>query len=533
MVAVETGSARLAQDPDGKVALEDRRRLARGTVLNAVGVAANGVLSLGLVVVVTRGLPQGRAGVFLEAVAVFAILSTLAELGADDAVLRTIPRFGALGRTAQLRGLLAVALGPVLVVGAMGGAVLAALAEPLSRALVHGRHLDPAEMVPFLHVFAPFLPLAAALTVILAATRGFETMVPNALLGNVLRPGLRAAFVFAAVSAGAGSAGIALSWALPVALTLVASAAWLASLVRRATADAHGVPLRLPGAGASLAPEFWRFAAPRALSSTFGITVTWLDTLLVAAFLTSRDAAVYAAAGRLLMVGLLALGPVQLVLAPMMSRFLAAGERPRAQATYRTATEWVMLASWPLYASFAVFAPFVLRMFGSGYPAGQTALLILSIAGMVNVATGPCLTVLLMGGRSGWTLAVAAAALISNVGLNLALIPRLGIAGAALTWGIGIALSNVAGLILVRRLMGLSPFGRGALVIASAAVLCFGGVGLIVRYSVGMTLGSVALAEIVAAAAYAALLWRAGGSLHLPELRTALAVRRRARQPPL
>jgi O-antigen/teichoic acid export membrane protein len=507
----------VTRDPHGKAALDDRRRLVRGALLNAVAAAANGVLSFVLVVVITRGLSQGNAGVFLEAVALFAILSTVAELGADDAILRMIPRHRALGRPAVRGGrLLAVALGPVLGIAVVGGALTAGLAGPLSRALVHGSRLDPEAMVPFLRVLAPFLPLSAALTVVLAATRGFETMVPNAILGNVLRPGLRVALVFGAVSAGLGSVAIALSWGLPIGVALIVAAAWFASLIRQASDGGRG-PRQPHEEAGSLAGEFWRFAAPRALSSAFGVTVTWLDTLLVAVFLTSRDAAVYAAAGRLLMVGLLALGPVQLVLAPMMSRLLASGERARAQAAYRTATEWVMLASWPLYASLAVFAPFVLRVFGSGYPAGQTVLLILSIAGMANMATGPCLTVLLMGGRSGWTLAIAAGALTFNVGLNLLLIPHLGIVGAALTWGIGIALTNAAGLILVRRLMGLSPFGRGAAVIAAAAVLCFGGLGLMVRSSLGMTLPSVALAEIAGTIAYAALLWRSREWLHLPE----------------
>ena len=69
----------MASNPDSVTV-----RLARAGALNLAGMVAGGLLGFLVVVVVTRGLHTVRAGVFLEAVALFSILSGAVEFGADD-----------------------------------------------------------------------------------------------------------------------------------------------------------------------------------------------------------------------------------------------------------------------------------------------------------------------------------------------------------------------------------------------------------------------------------------------------------------
>ena len=88
--------------------------------------------------------------------------------------------------------------------------------------------------------------------------------------------------------------------------------------------------------------------------------------------------------------------------------------------------------------------------------------------------------VLLMGGGSGWNLLVTGASLTSNVVLNLLLIPRYGMNGAAVAYAISIVFDNVATALLVWRLFGLHPFGRGYWLAVAGGTACYGGVGLVV-----------------------------------------------------
>lgn len=501
--------------------------MARGGLINLAGMLAGGLLGFLVVVAVTRGLHTSGAGVFLEAVALFSILSGGVEFGADDGLTRMIARHRALGRSQDVPGTLVVGLTPVLAVGTVVGAAVVILAPQISHVFTHGHHVARDAMVPYLRILGVAIPLSAASTAMLAATRGFGTMVPNALIAGFGRPATRLLLVSMAVVAGVGSVGIALAWSAPIALALIA----VTAVLRRSTRRDRGpspAPASPPRDLRTLGSEFWRFAAPRGLSASFGITVTWLDTLLIGALLTSDRAGVYAAAGRFLTLGFLALGPVQLVLAPLMSGLLARGELERAGAAYRTATEWAMVPSWPIYLTLAVFAPFLLKVFGPGFPAAQGALLILALAGLFAMTTGPALTVLLMGGKSGWILAVSTVSLAVNVALNLLLIPHLGISGAAVAWAATIGLNNLAGLLLVRSLLGLSPIGPGVVAVGLAAAVCFGGVGLLIRATLGANLPSFLLFALISTGSYLAFLWRARRLLNLPELRAALRMRLRS-----
>jgi O-antigen/teichoic acid export membrane protein len=171
-------------------------------------------------------------------------------------------------------------------------------------------------------------------------------------------------------------------------------------------------------------------------------------------------------------------------------------------------TWWLVAASWPAYLTLATFAPLVLRAFGADFTSGQNALVILSLAMMVNLGTGNVQVVLLMGGRSAWQLFNVGVALVLNVGLNLVLIPRLGIAGAALAWAVSIVFDNLATIVEVRLLLGIRSFGTGYPVVAVGAAVCFGLLGVLLRAAMGPTVPALLILLTAGTAGYAWVLWR-------------------------
>jgi O-antigen/teichoic acid export membrane protein len=485
---------------------------------------SRGLFGFLLVVVITRGLPPGTAGLFFEAVALFMILARVCGVGAEDGLVRMVARYQALGRVRDIRRILTIALVPVLALGIVGGILLFAFAPELSSIVVHGSPSERNDLVPYLRTVAPFLPLVAVSGAMLAATRGFGTMVPTVAVDSFGNPATRAGLAFVVIAAGMGSVAVAMSWAAPAALGSAAAMLWLVALVRGAERGAEA-PFEPSHARRTLGGEFWRFAAPRGLSGIFGIMVAWLDSLFIGTIRGPEETAVYVAAARYMTLGLFALAAIQAAIGPLVSRSLATGNRGHAQFLYQTATQWLIAASWPIFLTLAVFAPLFLRVFGPDYEAGHTALIILALAMLANMAAGPVLIVLLMGGRSGWTLAVAAGGLVLNVVLNLILIPGLGVDGAALAWAATIVFNNALGVVLVARLLNLSPFGRGALTAALVASLCYGLGGLAVRFSLGLSLGSLALFAILSTTLYGVVLWRIRASLNLGVLGRALKPR--------
>lgn len=495
-------------------------RLARGGSLNLAGGVCKAAAGFALVLVVTRGLGVDGAGVFFEAVAAFMILSNTAELGADTGLVRFVSGTLALSRGGELRGLLAAALWPVVLVGAVMAVGVFAAAGFLGETFTHGS--GAGEVATYLRTFAVFVPVAAVVTVLLAGTRGFGVSVPLVAVQEVGIPLLRLLLVALVVAAGLGGAAVALGWAAPLLLGL-APAAWA---TRRLLVRAERRPASPARPPRLVAREFWSFAAPRGVAAFVQITILWVDVLLVGALAGARAAGVYAAASRAAIFGTLALEAVRVTIAPQISGLLARGQRRTAQDVYQTATWWLVATSWPLYLTLALFPALALSVFGPGFAEGAAALTVLSLGMLVNLGTGNNTTVLLMGGRSSWALANSAAALAANVVLNVALIPRFGIAGAAFAWVVSIAVENVAASLQLHRFMGLRPLGGGYRIVALSSVAAFGGLGLLVRALAAPSWWLLGLFVVVGCGLHAAVLWRYRELLHLGAL-TAL-VRRRA-----
>lgn len=491
--------------------------LAAGSLLTSAGIVVSGVLSLAVVIAVTRGLGPIGSGVFFQLVALFSILASLSELGAPAGLVRTIPRYQTFGRTGDVRGAVTVALWPVGILSSLIAVALVLLAPRVTVLL----GLDTAHGSSYLRAIAPFLPLAALSSVTLAATRGFGTMVTYVWLENIAKPALRPVLILVAMASGLGPMAALVAWAVPSALMLPVAALAMVTLLRHSeqavSSGTERMPLR------ALASEFWRFAAPRGLASIFQVAILWLDVILVGSLRSTEEAGVYAAVSRLVAVGVFAIEGVRLAIAPQVSAALARQDGEGAQLLYRVGTWWLVGVSWPLYLTLAIFAPFVLRIFGSEFERGAPALLIVSLAMLVGVGTGNVSVVLLMGGKSVWNLANTAAALFVNVLLNILLIPVLGMSGAALAWAASLLVNNVVPLWQVRRSLHLDPFGRGFAIVAGMSTVCYAGIGIGIRATLGLTPSAFLLTAAIATGIYAWVLFRFREELHLAALGQAFA----------
>jgi O-antigen/teichoic acid export membrane protein len=517
-VAPETLAVPPAGNGDGR---GDLQLLARGGSLNLIGGVVRAVLGFALVIVVTRGLHSQGSGLLFEAIALFTILTNTAELGADTGLVRQVSRYSALGLVTDLRPMLLVSIGPVVAIGVAFGAAVFAFAPQLADLLIHGA--NRARGVQYLRILAPFLPVASCTAVVLAATRGFGTMVPSVLLESIAKPVVRPILTALAILIGATGGTIALAWGVPEAVELPVAIFALVALLRRAERARAATPERR--SARVLASEFWRFSAPRGMAALFQITVIWLDVLLVGALRSAKEAGIYAAASRLVAVGWFAIEAVRLAIGPQLSALLARGDRDRANRLYQVGTWWLMVPSWPVYVALAIFAPFVLKLFGPEFAAGHTALVILSLSMLLALGTGNVTVVLLMGGKSTWNLVNTIVSLIINVTLNLLLIPKYGMSGAAIAWTASLAWDNIMPLIQVALFLKLHPFGKGYARVASAAILCYGTAGLAARYVFGLNLLSFAVFGVVATSVYSVIIWRSRHLLELPVFGQAIRAR--------
>ncbi len=478
--------------------------MARGGVLNLVGAGVAGLGIVVMTVVVTRSLSEAAAGAFFTAMSLFLIIEAVAGLGAPTGTVYFIARLRSLGRHYRITEVLRTATGPVAVVSVAAAAALVVLAGPTARLLAHGQlgHAGarPGQVAAELRVMAIALPFAAMADTLLGASRGYRAMGPTVLVDRIGRPVLQLAGVAAAALAGSAVL-LAPLWALPYIPAACVAGLWLHRIQRRSGWPGQAAPK------GSEPLRFWRFTGPRGLAALAQITIQRVDIVLVAIMRGPAEAAVYTAATRFLVAGQFGNQAISMAAQPRFTEMFAQGDRRGANRIYQVTTAWLILLTWPLYLLAVCFGPQIITVFGRSYQAGATVMVILGLTMLLATACGQVDMVLVTTGRSSWSLANGLLAVAVNVGLDLLLIPRYGITGAAVGWSAAIILTNLMPLAQLAATVRLHPFGRGTFIAGGLSALAFGALPLTARGLAGSGAGPSLAAIACGTAVMAAGIW--------------------------
>ena len=140
---------------------------------------------------------------------------------------------------------------------------------------------------------------------------------------------------------------------------------------------------------------------------------------------------------------------------------------------YKMVTRWIIMLVIPPAILFMALPEPVLSVFGDRFAAGgATALLLLTAASFLQATFGLSATVLAMTGYARLSLLNALGALGLQVVLNLLLIPRMGLNGAALATLLLFLLLSALRLGEIQRLLKIHPFGKALWKPLAAGVSC-------------------------------------------------------------
>ena len=413
---------------------------------------AFGGLSFIATVVLARLLGTGGLGAFTYARAWILLLGIPAILGMDQLLVRNIAAYQAKAQWSSIRGLLEGANRAVLL--ASTGLALVAAAFPWA----FSKHLSSEALITF-WVALPLLPLITLSRVRQAALQGMHRVVRGAFPEQVVQPALFLALLGAAHLVFRG--GLTAPWAMGLNV-LAASAAFLlgAWMLRNA----------LPPPANEAAPVFdgfdWRRSVlPLMFMAGAGVLYAQADSLLLGAIKGVEALGVYAVAdkGAELIAALQVV--VSAVLAPTAARLYAAGEIERLEQVFTKITWITLLASLPLAVGFIGFGRwFLLSFYGPKFTPAAAALAILSVGQLVGAAVGLVGILLIMTGHEADVALAIGGSAAANIVLNVVLIPKWGLKGAALANSSTTILWKVLMAVAVYRKLGIQITVLGKLV---------------------------------------------------------------------
>jgi len=425
-----------------------------GTISRQSGVFFLGAIftaALGYVfrVYLARVLGAEALGIYALGMTVVGLVGIFGGLGLTSAASRFPLVYGGSGRFEDLRSFL---VWSILSLAGVNGLFL--LGVVFARHWIATTFYHTPSLVNYLLLFGLIMFVGTLTNFFGQLLQGYKQVAKRTLITNFVGAVLSMAFTVVLVELGTGLWGYIFAQLASAVVVLILLA--LASY--RLTPGAARVsfrPVHFPPR------EVLSFAAAAFAMDVLGFLYTQTDKVILGVYLDARSVGIYVVAATIIQFLPIALQSVNQIFSPMIADLHARGETAMLNRLFQTLTKWVAGLTLPLVAVVAIFSRVLMRIFGQDFEVGWAILVIGSLGQLVNCAVGSVGYLLLMSGNQRRLVRIQVVTAVVTVGCCLLMVPRWGLAGAAIAMAVGNAGSNAWCLWEVKRVLGLFPYTRG------------------------------------------------------------------------
>jgi O-antigen/teichoic acid export membrane protein len=406
--------------------------LAKGSALAFLIQGVGATLLLLTEIVAARLLGVSQFGIYSMATAWIYVLGLLAALGLNQTLLRFVPMYLAHEQWGHLRGIVRRA-------NMWGG--LAALAVSLSGILILmvGRTYG----VIGSHLFLAFcialatLPIVVLSSIRQAVLRGINKIAHALTPEFILRPSI---FLFLLVGG-----------AYLVRQPIDATTAFILSLTAGVASFAIGALWQnkyFPAPARFYKPiyqdrEWILVSLPLLTIVGLNLISSRIDVIMLGMLSEVENVGIYSASSRIADVIVFGLASANAVVAPMIARLHSTGNHDELQKMVALTAKGIFLFTFPVAIVVLIFGKQILGIFGPDFSEGYTVLVILVCGQLVNALSGPVGYLMSMTGHQAKAMKIVAFSAFLNLLLNMILIPKFGMTGAAIASAVSTATWNI------------------------------------------------------------------------------------------
>ena len=395
-------------------------------------------------VIMARMMGQHEYGIFVFVWVLVILIGNFSCLGFHSAQIRFLPQFEAVNDVERIRGLTATARIFALF-SSTGVLLIGAVALHFFGGLIESYYVMPLFIALFI------LPMIALGDTMEGTARANSWAVVALSPTYIIRPVLILVFMLGAVWMGAAkSAETALVASLAAAY--VTTIGQFFNITRRLHRRFEKGPARV-----EFVPWF-KVAVPIFFIEGFIFLLTNSDTVVTGLFLAPAEVAVYFAASKTMALVQFVYFSVKAATAPHFSALYAADDRDTLAKFSGQSVRWVFWPSLIVGLTALLLGDFLLGMFGEGFTAGYSVMVILFLGIMCKASVGPGEVLLTMAGEQSLCVKLYVVALAANIGLNVMLIPLYGIQGAAYAAALAMLVEAILLHVAVRRRLGITLF---------------------------------------------------------------------------
>ena len=422
-------------------ATDERGDSGRASLVAFVIRIASAAIAFVSQVLMARWMGGFEYGVFVLVWTVMILVGDGSCLGFQTSVVRFIPEYRARGQRGELRGLVRVSQLFVLVSSCL------VAAAGLAGVWLFSDAIESYYVLPF-YLGMTCLPLMALSSLMEGMARANGWIAVALAPVYILRPVLILATMAGAILLGyPPSARVAIVCA--ILASLMTTLYQFVTVAPPVTAEVRDEPARLR------VRDWLMVSLPIFLVDSFFYLHTNADILMVGWFLQPEDVAVYFAALKLLALVHFVYFAVKAGVAQRYAQYAHGAGRERLAGFARETVAWTFWPSLLMAVVVLALGRPLLMLFGDGFEAGYPLLLALVCGVVLRAAVGPAESLLTMSGHQKTCAIVFAATLAVNVALNLVLIPRWGLWGAAVSTALAMAVETLLLALAVHNRLGI------------------------------------------------------------------------------
>ena len=427
---------------------ESLRKIAKGTTIVFIGTIVG--LFLGFVgrIILVGYTTQIEYGIYSLAFTIFSIFVVIATLGLSEGSTRYIAYFRGTGEDENVSSVVSSSIKIALAASIALAAISFFVSDFISLNIFHTQELSTP-----LKILSIAIPFSVLLSVFIAIFRGFDRVDAKVYFQDVLRPVLFLLFLIAVVLFNISFLGVFYAHILSIVVTCVVLVMY--------TLKRYSLVARTNDVGNPMTGKLLSFSIPLLAVSMLTMVMSWTDTLMLGYFKTPDVVGLYNAALPLAHLLTTVINSIGFLFIPIMSMLYSKNQMEELGRSYAISTKWCFMGTLPLFFIFFLFPGVVLNLlFGSRYIGAALVLQVLSLGFIFNSYFGFNYHTLIIMGKSKFLMLYFLISAVTNISLNIILIPALGATGAAIATASSFVMVELLMAVKLYTTSGIHPFTK-------------------------------------------------------------------------
>ncbi len=431
-------------DKKDKTYLED---IGKFTSFSFIGEIARYLFLIIGSAIVTNFFGAEIFGKYSYIISFLTILITLSSLGLGSGVMFFRQKYKKKGYDEKARGVIAFAYTSVALAGSILTVVVMIFAEPISKTL-----LNSPDYAPLLTVMAPLILLESLYSLSLSVFRSLKRIARLSLVKNIFYHGVRIAAILLCFTVfGLKDIGGII---IPTYIAYTSLLAY--NLMNQYKSGSIG---KTSAVEKSEKKELFKYSLPLFMTAIIGILLRQADILMLGFIKTEEAVAVYKISVQICAIIPFFKRITSSFFSPMIASLFHEGKKNELIHTYKTVTKWSFTFGLMIFLGVVLFGKSVLHLFGREFIAGYTALILVACGSIIGVVTGQTGSMNAMTGHPRINMVSSITTFTVNIILNILLIPKHGIIGAAVATLISSAVGNTISLLYLYITQRIQPYG--------------------------------------------------------------------------